>query len=269
MNKVKTIIDNFKDNLEIYYKSIFTRKSFHRFENILKISDEEINLIYNIYDKLFPLKSDIKTQIKIVPSNETTSNVGSEYCILFYSEKKDNYLQNIGYLGQQLDLFLPSLNIGTLWCGMGKTDEKKYNGLDYVIMMCIAKVNKDDFRKDMYSLPRKSLGEIWFGDEFKEYGDIARFAPSARNSQPWKVIEKERNNIGYKQKEIYVYRDRKENAVSSERRDYMNNIDIGIFMCVLDVVLRYNKINYVKGIYLDNSQNQNEELVLNAVLTLK
>ena len=31
---------------------------------------------------------------------------GQEYCILFYSEKKENYLQNIGYLGEQLDFIL-------------------------------------------------------------------------------------------------------------------------------------------------------------------
>ncbi|MBQ7307224.1 MAG: nitroreductase [Clostridia bacterium] len=261
MGYIKNIIDEFKDNLEIYYDSIFKRKSFHTFDKILKITDEELSLIEEKYTKLFRLKSDIKTQIKIVPANETTSNVGAEYCILFFSEKKDNYLQNIGYLGQQLDLFLPSLNIGTLWCGMGKTDIKKHDGLDYVIMMCIAKVEENDFRKDMYSIPRKTLNQIWVGDKLKKYGDIARFAPSARNSQPWKVVEKD--------DKLLVYRDRQENAVSKERRDYMNNIDIGIFMCILDVVLRYNKINYVKGIYLDSTQNQNEGLVLNAIYTLK
>ena len=268
MATIKERIEDFKDSLEVYYNSIFKRKSFHTFDKIFKITDEEINLIYQKYDKLFRLKSDIKTEIKIVPSSETTSDVGSEYCILFYSEKKDNYLQNIGYLGQQLDLFLPSLNIGTLWCGMGKTNLKQHNGLDYVIMMCIAKVDKDDFRKDMFSISRKSLDEIFVGNDFKEFVNIARFSPSARNSQPWKVVEKVRENLGCNQKEILIYRDRKENAVSSERRDYMNNIDIGIFMCVLDVILRYNKINYTKGIYLDSTQNQNEELVLNATLSL-
>ena len=31
-----------------------------------------------------------------------TCKRGEEYCILLYSEKKDNYLQNIGYIGEQL-----------------------------------------------------------------------------------------------------------------------------------------------------------------------
>lgn len=63
-------------------------------------------------------------KIKIV-KDSTTYNRGQEYFILFYSEKKDNYLQNIGYLGEQLDLYLTSKNIGTLWFGIGKVEENK------------------------------------------------------------------------------------------------------------------------------------------------
>lgn len=36
-------------------------------------------------------------------------------CLLFYSESKEGYLQNIGYLGEQIDLYLTSKNIGALW----------------------------------------------------------------------------------------------------------------------------------------------------------
>ena len=256
MGYIKTIIDEFNKSKETYYNMIFKRKSFHNFDKILKISNEELELIEEKYKKLVRLKADIKTEIKIVPASETTSNVGAEYCILFFSEKKDNYLQNIGYLGQQLDLFLPSLNIGTLWCGRGQPNITEHNGLDYVIMLCIAKVEEEQFRKDMYSIPRKPLNDIWIGENLKEFGNIARFAPSARNSQPWKVIEK--NN------KLLVYRDRRENDVSKEKRDYFNNIDIGIFMCVLDVILRYNNFKYCKGIYLDSFQDQNEKFILNA-----
>ena len=43
-----------------------------------------------------------------------------EKVILLYSEEKENYLMNIGYLGEQLDLYLASLNIGSLWFGLNK-----------------------------------------------------------------------------------------------------------------------------------------------------
>ena len=127
------------------YDMIFKRKSFHLFRNIgnEKISDEEIIDIENKFKELKPLVDNIKVKIKIV-KDKITCRRGQEYCILFYSEKKDNYLQNIGYLGEQLDLYLVSKNIGTLWFGIGKVEEKELDGLDYVIMIAIHKVDSSD-----------------------------------------------------------------------------------------------------------------------------
>ena len=81
------------------YDMIFKRKSFHLFRNIghEHISREELNDIEKEFFKLKPLIEEIKVKIKIVKKESILR--GQEYCILFYSEKKDNYLQNIGYLG--------------------------------------------------------------------------------------------------------------------------------------------------------------------------
>ena len=83
------------------YEMIFKRKSFHLFRNIgdEKISEEELKDIEDKFSEFKPLVDDIKVKIKIVKGS-TTCRRGQEYCILFYSEKKDNYLQNIGYLGE-------------------------------------------------------------------------------------------------------------------------------------------------------------------------
>ena len=118
------------------YEMIFKRKSFHLFRNIgnEKITLEELKDIENKFKEIKPLDDSIKVKIKIV-KDSTTCIRGQEYCILFYSEKKDNYLQNIGYLGEQLDLYLVSKNIGTLWFGIGKVKEKELDGLDFVIMI--------------------------------------------------------------------------------------------------------------------------------------
>lgn len=174
---------------ENLYEMIFRRKSFHLFRNIgnEKISKEELKDIENKFNEFKPLVDDIKVRLKIV-SDSTSCKRGQEYCILLYSEKKDNYLQNIGYLGEQLDLYLVSKNIGTLWFGIGKTDEKELDGLEFVIMIAIAKIDDESkFRKDMYKSKRKSLFEIWGGDNFLEIGNIVRFTPSACNTQPWRV----------------------------------------------------------------------------------
>lgn len=114
------------------YNMISKRKSFHLFRNIGNehITEEELKDIETEFNRLKPLVDNIDVKIKIEKDN-TTCKRGQEYCILFYSEKKDNYLQNIGYLGEQLDLYLVSKNIGTLWFGIGRPKEKQYEGLDY------------------------------------------------------------------------------------------------------------------------------------------
>ena len=237
------------------YDMIFKRKSFHLFRNIgnEKITDEEIEDIKNQFNKFVPLVDDIKVKIKIVKKGATCKR-GQEYCILFYSEKKDNYLQNVGYLGEQLDLYLVSKNIGTLWFGIGKPEEKQMDGLDYVIMIAIAKVDSSEkFRKDMFKSKRKMLEEIWDGEEYKEIANIVRFAPSACNTQPWKVkISKN---------ELKVYRYRKEGKRGIMPKNmviYFNQIDIGIFLCFLELCLNNENVEYKRKIFVEeNHENEN------------
>ncbi len=239
------------------YDMIFKRKSFHLFRNIGEehITDEELKDIEKKFSELKPLVEDINVKIKIVKKGATCKR-GQEYCILFYSEKKENYLQNIGYLGEQLDLYLVSKNIGTLWFGIGRPDEKQYEGLDFVIMMAIAKVDSPDkFRKDMYKSKRKELEEIWQGDSYLDIANIVRFAPSACNTQPWKVEAAD--------KELKVYRYRKEGKRGIMPKDkviYYNQIDIGIFLCFLELCLEHNKVNYKRDIFKEEDHDNEYNL---------
>ena len=242
------------------YEMIFKRKSFHLFRNIgnEEISKEELEDIENKFNDFKPLVDDIKVKIKIV-KDSTTCKRGQQYCILFYSEKKDNYLQNIGYLGEQLDLYLVSKNIGTLWFGIGRVEESKLDGLDFVIMIAMAKVDSPDkFRKDMYKSKRKELSEIWKGNNFLDIANIVRFTPSACNTQPWRVETSDN--------EIKVYRYRKEGKRGIMPKDlviYYNQIDIGIFLCFLELCLEHNNISYNKELYIE--ENHEEENNLTAI----
>lgn len=233
--------------MQYLYDMIFKRKSFHLFRNIGNepITKAELEEIEKEFSNLKPLVEDIKVRIKIVKIDSVSR--GQEYCILFYSEKKDNYLQNIGYLGEQLDLYLVSRNIGTLWFGIGKPDEEELDGLDYVIMMAIAKVDSSDkFRKDMFKSKRKEISEIWTGDSFSDIANIVRFAPSACNTQPWKIEATE--------KTIKVYRYRKEGKrgiMPKDRVIYYNQIDIGIFLCFLELCLEHKGIDFKKELFVE------------------
>ena len=238
------------------YLMIFKRKSFHIFRDIGSIDSHELQSIEETYKTFTPLVSDIKTAIKIVPAEEITCKRGQEYCILLYSEKKENYLQNIGYIGEQLDLYLASLGIGALWFGIGKPDEPTYNGLDFVIMIAIAKIPKDKFRKDMFKSKRKSLDEIWNGEHYRELGDIVRFAPSACNTQPWKVTTEERALTVYRYK-----KPGKRGIMPADKVVHYNRIDIGIFLCFLELCLMQSGISYERELFTDTAENNCEEVL--------
>lgn len=178
---------------------------------------------------------------------------------MLYSEKRDNYLQNIGYLGEQLDLYLVSQNIGTLWFGIGKTNEPSYDGLDFIIMIAISKVDDErKFRKDMFKSKRKSMDEIWLGEPLGGISDIVRFAPSACNTQPW-LVEHTDTLLN-----VYRYKKQgKRGIMPADKVSFYNQIDIGIFLYFLDLCLQHKDIKYEVQLYTDNGAD--EEKTLNAV----
>ena len=242
-----------------FYEMIFKRKSFHVFRNVgnESISEDERNDIQKVFSEFAPLIPEIKTTIRIVPEKQTNCRRGGEYCILLYSEKNDGYLQNIGYLGEQLDLYLVSRNIGTLWFGIGKTKEEPIDNMEFVIMFSIRKISDGSkYRKDMFKSKRKSVKEIWEGEQISGVSDIVRFAPSACNLQPWFV-----KNDG----ELLVYRYKKpgkRGIMPADKVSFYNRIDIGIFICFMDLCLEHDGIGFEKTLYSDAGDDK--ELVLNA-----
>lgn len=251
-------------NCELY-PAIYKRKSFHLFSNIRneRISSDEKAEIEKAYEHFCALCPDIKTAIRIVPSKETTCKRGEEYCILLYSEKKEHYLQNIGYIGEQLDLYLTQRNIGTLWFGIGKTQEPQYENLDFVIMIAIAKIaDETKFRKDMFKSKRKALDEIWDGETIKGVSDIVRFAPSACNTQPWMVEHTGRTLKVYRYK-----KSGKRGIMPAGNVAFYNQIDMGIFLCFLDLCLLHEKIAY--EVELKHDEGDDGEKTLFAVYQLQ
>ena len=228
------------------YDMIFKRKSFHLFQNTGKISAEELMAIENRVTMLRPLYPEIRTAVKIVPAEKTTCRRGEEYCILFYSEQKDGYLQNIGYLGEQLDLYLASVDIGALWFGIGKPEEDVLEGLAFVIMIGIAKMPSDKFRKDMFKSKRKPIEEIWNGQLLPGITHIVRFAPSACNTQPWKVEAD--GDV------LWIWRYKKpgkRGIMPAAKVVYYNRIDIGIFLLFLELCLEKEGKCYTRTLFSD------------------
>ena len=232
------------------YPMIFKRKSFHLFRGVgdEKLTEDELREIERAWASFEPLCPEIRTALRVVPAQKVNFRRDADYCLLLYSEAKENYLTNAGYLGEQLDLYLVSRGIGTLWYGIGKPDEERFEGLDYVIMLAIRKVGDGaQFRKDMFKAKRKDLSETWSGDTLG-VAEIARFAPSACNSQPWYV----RSEGGA----LTVFRRKKPNRVGimpPATAAYFNRIDMGIYLCFLELCLLEKGLPFTRELFPDGS----------------
>ena len=236
-----------------FYEAIFKRKSFHLFRGAGKetISQAELKDIEKAAADAERLYPEIGTAVRIIPADKVNFKRDAEYCILIYSEEKENYLMNAGYIGEQLDLYLVQHDIGSLWYGLGKPDLPEYNGMKFVIMIAIHKVSDPSlYRKDMFKAKRKPLSETWAGDD-PGIAQVARFAPSACNSQPWQV--ESRNG------KLSVNRYRKNGKIgimTANAASYFNRIDMGIYLCILEICMKKKKIEFSRELFIDHGGDE-------------
>ena len=229
------------------YSMIFKRKSFRRFNDSLRFTNEELNHINEKVKELIPLIEDIEVKYKIVRRDETTCKRG-EYCLLIYSEEKENYLLNVGYMFEQLDLYLASKDIGVCWYGMGKT-EVEYKDFKFVIMLALGKAEPSEFRKDYKKSKRKETEVIWSGvNGLAGIAEVVKYAPSACNTQPWRVF--------CEHNKLKVYRTTNiKSIMPKDKVAFYNSIDLGIFLYFLELALVYNHIIFQRFLFGEESKS--------------
>ena len=164
---------------------IYHRKSCRSFTG-KPVDAEMIEKILSFEPKsLYP---EIKVRLDLVSRDKvkcicpwTTPQV-----ITIYSEETEGYLENIGFLFQQMDLYLQTLGLGVCWLGLGKMNPKTSDNVDsmkFVIMLAFGYPKGDPLRHDLKSFKRKPMEKIT--DLADPRLEAARLAPSAVNSQPW------------------------------------------------------------------------------------
>ena len=164
---------------------IYHRKSCRSFTNV-PVDSSTIETI-----KAFPMKPlypDIQVHWDIVPRNQVKCICPwtTPQLITIYSEEADGYLENIGFLFQQMDLYLQALGLGVCWLGMGRMNPKTapaMEGMKFVIMLAFGHPAGDQLRHDLKGFKRKSMEQIT--DKVDPRLEPSRLAPSAVNSQPW------------------------------------------------------------------------------------
>lgn len=135
------------------------------------------------------------------------------------------YLQNAGFIGEQIVLWLTHRGIATCWAGMAKQKSQPSRGeLPYVIAVEFGRGNNAPFRRLPEESPRKKLHEYLLGEisrpEFLPVLEAGRLAPSAVNLQPVRFLTAEDS--------IFICR--KKPPVQYKYLDDTQQIDVGIAM---------------------------------------
>ncbi|MCL2373168.1 MAG: nitroreductase, partial [Defluviitaleaceae bacterium] len=165
---------------------ILKRQSVRVYEHD-PLDDAILEMLRTKIENVAPLYPDIRYSIEI--TNRPTRgmyNVKAPYYLIFGSEKKAGAYENIGFIGQQLDLFLSEIGIGTCWLGVakpGKEVEKEDSLLPFVICMAFGKPGEPLYRNIDAKPDRKVLEEISEGVD--ERLEAARLAPNSHNAQNW------------------------------------------------------------------------------------
>ena len=103
------------------YPQIFKRKSIRDYylepleEVVLQNVLEQVNNLEPLYD-------DIKVDLKIVSSDDVNPRMMKKapYYLAVFSENKEGYKTNIGFLLQQMDLFFSAHGLGSCWQGIDR-----------------------------------------------------------------------------------------------------------------------------------------------------
>lgn len=200
---------------------IYRRKSFRKYRPD-PVDGDTIKKIKNFFPQMKPLYPSVRVRAEIVDRENvkclcpwTTSQV-----IAVFSEEADGFLENAGFMFQQLDLYLQALGLGTCWLGMGRLDSharsQKEDALQFVIMLAFG-YPKDTYRSSVSQFRRKQLSQI--SDTEDPQLEPARLAPSSVNSQPWYFTHEDGA--------IHVYCVKK-GMLKTRGFSDMNRIDIGI-----------------------------------------
>ena len=142
----------------------------------------------------------------------------SPQLMAIYSEKKEGYLENVGFLFQQMDLYLQSIGLGSCWVGLGKPrHQNEEDGAEFVVLLAFGTPQGTTLRIGSADFKRKTLAQI--ADRPDSALEPARLAPSSTNSQPWYFVHGERS--------IRVYCSQR-GLLKHTLLGTMNRIDMGI-----------------------------------------
>ncbi|RAP53397.1 MAG: hypothetical protein BZ138_01115 [Methanosphaera sp. rholeuAM270] len=225
-------------------ETIYKRQSIRAYRQS-EVDEETIEEIRKFIQQTKALNENISWDYDIVTADKIKTILPwrAPHYLLMFSEEKENYRKNIGFIFQQVDLYLQSKGIGTCWLGMASPNRKYQNENKkhaFIISMSFGYPEKELYRKKE-EFKRKKLEQIT--DKMDEKLEPAQYAPSATNSQPWYFTH---NNDGT----YNIYR-KKLGFLKRKTIGKWNPIDIGIALAHLYITNRESFKYYVQDEHED------------------
>jgi nitroreductase len=239
------------------YEAIFRRKSIRDYDST-PIDSNRLEEVSKNLQSLKPMLAGIKTEFKIIPPNQVTRkgmNKAPHY-IAAFSEAKEAYKVNIGFLLQQMDLYFSANGLGSCWLGIPQPtrDVIESSNLEFIILMSFGNSKEALYRTSASEFKRKSLSEITDIDSANELLEPARLAPSAANLQNWYFTGNKNAIHAYSAKSGFL-----RNMVGGSYYP----VNMGIALCHLQLAAgHYNaKTKFVFDKLKDKSPRENLEYI--------
>lgn len=181
------------------YEAIFVRKSVRSYTGEA-LSPQLLDKVKAHYRELTGLFGGIETEISVLDNRKgqqrmlSLFSVKAPYYLVFYSEEVPRYLMNMGYLMEQMVLYMCSLGIGTCFIGSNKIKKElqEKDGRKMVGIVAFGKSKGSHVRKQAEA-KRLSIDQLCIFKEvprqwMRQLLESARLAPSAMNDQPWRFV---------------------------------------------------------------------------------
>jgi nitroreductase len=176
---------------------IFKRRSIRKFKKE-EVPEQLLKDILYVGDNIPRLNGDIQVKLEIRGSIEDHGpvtrlwKVEAPYYLVLYSEEKDGYLANAGYVLEHVLLYMAGKGLGTCYLGSARVLEPGPAGLKQVLAVAFG-YPKTLLYRDPATAKRLPLKELCVfkeeaGESLKNILKAVRLAPSAMNTQPWRFI---------------------------------------------------------------------------------
>ncbi|MEF8874071.1 MAG: nitroreductase family protein [Candidatus Thermoplasmatota archaeon] len=237
------------------YEAIYRRKSVRKY-SLESLPESELERIRRELESTAPLYDHVDSHVFLAEDGEKVqenfsglkskvASVESPHYLVGTSEKEEGYLVNMGYMLEDLVLFLADRELGTCWLGSGLNDGLLSEVYDFehdlVIMVALgdSTEGESNLRSGPEEAKRKPIKELVLNDleelpeTWKDVIDAARMAPSAVNSQPWRFYYDEDGDS------LHVFIEKKGLFKGVVRKiadlDKLNRIDVGIALKHLEI----------------------------------